>query len=504
MIANPTKQIAVIGGGIAGLVAAGEMALCGHDVSLFEAHALGGKAQAVRLGDVTLDAGPTLLTMPQIITACFSRLLARDLMPQFLELETQCHYKWPSGAQFQVDRSLEKTISSAEALYGGAGAELSAFYHRCKEIYEVAGVPYLEAPFRGIVDLMKRVAKRGTNAVRLGLSLGSLHGLARTSFQRPMLAQFAGRFATYAGVSPFDASASFALIAHVEQAFGVFHPRGGMGALAQALAQAVRRLGVSIHVGNRATWRRQRDTLVVSFDGHEERFDRLIVNEDPLVSMRRTNDACALSGYVLQLEFNRRLSLPHHSILFSQNSEDEFAALEGGTIADGSTMYVCHPSATDNTMAASHRSGVYVMLNAPPIAGDGSGRPSDADRRHWRHKSTAIRDECLHRLRIAYPEVASCSLIRSAELTPVDFADKGAPRGSIYGFRPAGRFGPFMRPAPKSSVPGVFYAGGGTHPGGGVPLVMLSGQFTSQLVQESFGRRRLFAQPSAAQLGLPS
>ena len=71
-----------------------------------------------------------------------------------------------------------------------------------------------------------------------------------------------------------------------------------------------------------------------------------------------------------------------------------------------------------------------------------------------------------------------------AERTPADLARQGAPGGSIYGFLPHGRFGPFRRPKLRGDSPGLFFTGGGTHPGGGVPLVMLSGRFSARLVRE--------------------
>jgi phytoene dehydrogenase-like protein len=73
------------------------------------------------------------------------------------------------------------------------------------------------------------------------------------------------------------------------------------------------------------------------------------------------------------------------------------------------------------------------------------------------------------------------------ERTPADFAREGAPRGSLYGFLPRGRFGPFRRPRMRGAAPGLFYAGGGTHPGGGVPMVLRSGRFAADMALAHVG-----------------
>jgi len=470
-------RVAVVGGGVGGLTAAGWLAVHGHQVTLYEAgSSTGGKCGAVKTSSgVTLDTGPTLLTLPEIVKETFSHLNAADLLPPLTELTLQCDYRWQSGERLQMRPSLEQTRAQAEAFGPGEGAAFEGFYEDARRIWEGAGVPYLEKPYEGFTSFMWRVMQRGRASLE-GARFGSLASLARRYFRSPQLQQFAGRFATYAGASPFKASETFALIPHLERTQGVFHPRGGMGAVSEALESAARRLGVTVHLNTRVEWKSEGRKFRVGPRDDLSLFDAVIANTDPLRPLGRTHEPLALSGYVLLLEADRRLTLPHHAISFSQDERAEFEALFSGQLPKDPTLYVCHPAATDETSAPEGRSGLFVMINAPALAAN-----APADAWPWASRARAL---CLNRLHKDFPELRGARLAFLEERTPMDLARLGAPGGSIYGYLPHGVLGTFRRPAIRGPTPGLYFAGGGTHPGGGVPMVMLSGRFAAELLMK--------------------
>lgn len=473
------KRVAVIGAGIGGLAAAGELAKAGHSVTVFEAaREPGGKAQVVAHQGLTLDTGPTLLTMPQTVHETFARLGATDLMPPLHRLALQAHYRFADGRDFFCWEELDLAVASAAQFGAEEGQAFERFVREAAAIYRAAGEPYLEVPFEGFPSFMGRVFRRGLGTVMTGLKLSTLDALARRHFRSAQLQAFVGRFATYAGASPWEASAAFAMIPHIERAFGVHHVEGGMGALVGALLRAVRRLEVEVVTGARATWTARGAGFVVGPPGGEREFDSVVVNADPLAELGRSQEPLSTSGFVFHVAVNRRVSLPHHLVMFSADYPAEFAQLFGGQVPDDPTVYVCHPAATDSTVAPADRSGLFVMVNAPAF------RDRRAAEVEWPELAERLKEHCLARLRREFPELASAGLEVFAQRTPLDLAERGAPGGSIYGFLPHGRFGPFRRPALRSRVPGVFYAGGGTHPGGGVPLVMLSGRFAAGLASQ--------------------
>ena len=294
-----------------------------------------------------------------------------------------------------------------------------------------------------------------------------------------------GRFATYAGASPYEASAAFALIPHIERAYGVHHVRGGIGALVGALGAAIQRLGVTVHLRTRVRYTREAAGYRVGPPGGEESFDAVVVNADPLDALSRGAEPLSLSGYVLLLEVDGRPALPHHTVLFSADYRREFDALFQGQLAADPTVYFCNPSATDATVAPPGKTGLFVMVNAPalPRGPDAGERAAAA----WELQAERVKAQMFDKLLQHYPELRGRMRV-VGQRTPVDLAALGAPGGSIYGFLPHGKFGPFRRPRIRGGTPGLFFAGGGTHPGGGVPLVMLSGRFAAEMASEHLRR----------------
>ena len=473
-----TKRVAIIGGGIGGLSAAGELARAGHDVTLFEgSDTLGGKAQVFTHDGLTLDTGPTLLTMPSTVREQFERLGASDLLPRFHRLELQSQYRFSDGRDFFCWEDLDRAADSAAAIHPKDGDGLRAFSREAEAIYRAAGEPYLEAAYENITSFMARALKRGPATMLTGLKLSTLDALARKHFASEPLRQFAGRFATYTGGSPYEASAAFAMIPHIERAFGVSHVEGGMGALVKALGVAVQRAGVTVHLGAKAGFSRRGARYLAGPDGGEGEFDAVVVNADPLAHTGRANEPLSMSGYVFFVDVPKRVSLPHHLIVFSSDYRKEFDELFAGQVPAEPTLYVCHPAATDATMAPEGRSGLFVMVNVPAFTDRGAAE------RDWPEHAERLWAFSVDRLRAHFSELRDVDLRVVGERTPLDLANRGAPGGSIYGFLPHGKFGPFRRPMLKGKEPGLFFAGGGTHPGGGVPLVMLSGRFAAGLAR---------------------
>ena len=309
---------------------------------------------------------------------------------------------------------------------------------------------------------------------------------------------FVGHFATYAGGSPQKASAALAMIAYVELCLGGFYPRGGMHGVAARLADAIQRLGVQIVTDTEAT-RINVDASgqvvgvdVKSRNGTPGRIkaDYVIANVDPLVvtsrllpeSRRRAagaerlaERAPSMSGFAwaFGLEGSPLTEVPQ-TLLFADDFEDEFRAIfERGLISESPTVFVSIPTLLDPTRAPAGHHTIFTQLYAP----------ATADTTDWKAEAPRLRSIILSRLKREWGSDFISRMRAEVVVTPRDIARSGSADGAIYGAAPDGPRASFERPRNRASgVRRLYFAGGATHPGGGVTLAMKSGQFAAELL----------------------
>ena len=176
------RRVAVIGGGLGGLTAAGLLASSGIPVTLFDAGPrVGGKAATFAVDALRLDLGPTLLTMPAVVRDTFARLGATDLLPQIVPLNLQCEYRFAGGRCYRAWSELARSVEEASAFGAHEAGGVRRFYADADVLWRVAGEPYLEAPFDGLGGFLARVGRRGLSAALRGIRMGTLAQLAARS-----------------------------------------------------------------------------------------------------------------------------------------------------------------------------------------------------------------------------------------------------------------------------------------------------------------------------------
>jgi phytoene desaturase len=306
----------------------------------------------------------------------------------------------------------------------------------------------------------------------------------------PHLRQIFLRFATYTGSSPYETPATFNIIPYVEAEFGAWYVRGGMVKIVEALAALATRTGVTFRFNTVATgWD---GTEATAQDGSRTRADFLVCNGDvlsartgflagmtkPLEQKSLLAPPLSTSGFILFLGVRGRdARLGHHNIFFSNDYPKEFAEIHGDKISPHEpTIYISVSSRTDPDHAPEGHDNYFILINAP----------ARDPRQPWTQaEAQGYRDVVLKRLERFGFETMAERIVAERIFTPSDFATRDlAHHGALYGWASHSiRTSLFRPPLRAAGTRNIFFAGGTTHPGGGIPLVLLSGKMVADLIQ---------------------
>ncbi len=465
------KRIAVIGAGIAGLTCAARLAQRGLDVTVYERTAApGGKMTERRAAGFIWDCGPSLLTMPHVIEELWQDLqrpLAQDLT--ILPLASTCRYRWPDGTVIDEDADFWRR------------PELSPFLHHAEGIYKLSA----EAFLRNAPDEMWRAISPASLAALRHLpkilSPASMSTSVRRFLRDPHLIQIFERFATYNGSSPFQAPSVFHIIAHVQARYGGHYIAGGMFSLAKALHRIAAENGAQFRFDTPVTaLHRTEPGWQVTADTGPETFSHVVCTTDAIAATQHLlpppfrkpprSLPASLSGFILFLGVHRTYAdLAHHNILFSSDYRKEFHELfTQQTPASEPTIYIACSSKTDPQRAPEGAENWFVLINAP------ANHPG----LNWTTQAEPYAQRVLERIEAFGFRDVRKHVVSQKIFTPADFEARDQSwRGSLYGYASHGLLSSFRRPPMQlRGLPQLYFAGGTTHPGGGVPLVILSGQ----------------------------
>ena len=437
----------------------------------------------VAAGDVAVDGGPTVFTLrhvfDEIFEACGSSLDAHlTLRPASI----LARHAW--GPE-RLDLFADPAASEA-AIGDFAGAREAAgyrtFHAEAKRIFETLDASFLRAPKTNPLGLTWRMGLRGfanLNRIRPYESLWSSLG---DHFRDPRLRQLFGRYATYSGSSPFQCPGTLMLIAHVEAA-GVWLIEGGMHRLARALE--------AMATANGATFRYDApvDEILIEH-GHAagvrlatgERIaaDSVVCNADPAALSSGAFGERARRAVPTRARKHRSLSalvwcanasaqgfpLVRHNVFFSSDYPAEFADLKRGSPPHDPSIYICAQDRdATNYARPPGPERVQIIMNAAPTGDTNPLTHAEIE------QCTQAMHTTLNRagLRLDLPESATVLT------TPSGF-DTLFPRtgGALYGLASHGWAASFRRPGSRTRIPGLYCAGGSTHPGAGVPMAALS------------------------------
>ncbi len=487
--------VVIIGAGIGGLATAIRLAAAGKRVLMLEQNArVGGKMGEIRADGFRWDTGPSVITMRPVFEALFAA--AGRQLSDYLDLEPVeplTRYFYPDGQMLDLTRDWPALAAQIAQLDERDLQGYLAFLAYAAKLHRITGPAFIyEEPvsWRSLL----RVSPLSLLQVDPWLTLDQV---IRRHVHSPHLRQLLGRFATYVGASPYQAPATLGVIADVELTGGVWYPRGGIYTIARALQQLALELGVEIRTGAAvAAIDVSGGTVegVTLADGTNVAAAAVVANVDvttvysrllpaniatPARQIRLQRQETSCSGYVLLLGVEGHYPrLAHHNIFFSADYQREFADIfQRGIPPTEPTIYLSITSKRDASHAPPGHENWFLLVNAPALA---ATTQANFD---WQRDEPAYRARLFDRLAAFGLDIRD--RVRHLTVrTPVDLAAQtGAWRGALYGISSNNATNAFRRPHNRSPhVRGLYFAGGTTHPGGGVPMVTLSGKVAAEMV----------------------
>ncbi len=502
--AGSTPQIAVVGAGVAGLSAAIDLAHTGAQVTVLEGAATpGGKMRTIEVAGRDVDSGPTVLTMRWVFDELFEAVGVASPVA-FVPAEVLARHAWMDGSRLDLFADVEASVAAIAAFAGRAeGDAYRNFARHTERIYRTVEGPFLRAQRPSFFGLV-RDAVRGAASVTGLAQIDGMTTLWKTlagTFHDPRLRQLFGRYATYAGSSPFEAPGTLALIAHVERE-GVHYVQGGMSALARGLEQVAKGLGVTFHYGERVRAIEASGSKVsgVVTDARHLRVDAVVFAGDlATLASGALGDVGvrAAGGYAFPVA-KRSLSaltysmvaqasgfpLARHNVFFSRDYAAEFRDLfQRGRLPEEPTVYVCAQDRDDTREPGpGEAERLFMIVNAPA-----TGSATEVDR-----CEAAMN-------RVLETSGLSLRIEDRRRTTPADF-EKLFPGtgGALYGLSSHGPMSAFRRPSARTPLGGFYVASGSAHPGAGVPMAALSGRLAACALREDFASTARFRTTATA------
>ena len=484
------KKVLIIGSGIAGIASAIRMAVKGFQVDVFEANQYpGGKLSEIQIEGYRFDAGPSLFTLPDQVEELF-RLAGKNPQDHFeyLKLPVACHYFWEDGKQIKAYAELDQFADEVESKLGASGCSIRKALEESAFIYDHLSPLFMHR------SLHKLDTWTNPQALKSYLKMGKL-GIFSTMneaneklFGNPKLVQLFNRYATYNGSNPYQTPATLNIIPHLEFNIGAFFPKKGMHDITQSLHKLSMELGVRYHFGEKVE-----EILVENGEakgirvGDQTHQADLVINNMDMVNAYKTilkkqkqpkrllDQPKSSSALIFYWGIKRNFQeLDLHNIFFSDNYLEEFEHIfKKGTITSDPTVYVNITSVYKPDDAPADCMNWFTMINVPNNQGQ-----------DWDSLIAEARKNIIHKLnRILKTDVES--LIEVEEiLDPRTIESKtSSAQGALYGNSSNNKFAAFLRHANfSSSIKNLYFCGGSVHPGGGIPLCLLSAKIMSEMI----------------------
>ncbi len=489
------KKIAVIGTGIGGLSAALKLAHRGCQVTVFERHEMpGGKIRVVPSDAGPIDAGPTVFTLLPFFESLFNGV--NEKLYDHLELVAEpivAKHFWRDGSSLKLYSNIESNLIAIREFAGTRGLkEFNKFSKLACDLFSTFDKSLMQNPNPNFVRLMSRTLPNLPNIMPALIPFRSLDNLLNKCFSDKRLRQLFGRYATYVGGSPFECPAILSLIWQAESQ-GVWRVKGGMHQIPKTIQSLAKKKGAEFKFNTEVSEIITNNKKVCAIklkSGQEIDFDLIVFNGDPkalydgllgtnLSELVSTSSVAprSLSAYVWSFaaKTTKDPKLEHHNVFFNEDYRSEFKDIKKNIIPKDPVLYLCAEDRGLNQISKGFER-FEIIMNAAPYKNGNKKSYNIKEEFDLCQKTTF---KILKKMNLTFDPMPG----EAALTTPKIFHEMfPSSNGSLYGLSPKNIWATFRRPQSRTSMKGLYLAGGGVHPGPGIPMALLSGQHAAEMI----------------------
>jgi len=485
------KKAVIVGSGIAGLAAAIRLQNKGYQVQVLEKNAYpGGKLTQIAGNGFRFDAGPSLFTMPNLVTELFeiSGKKSTDYF-NFDQLDILCNYFYEDGTQIVASADIDTFAAEMEQKTTDSAEKVKKHLEKSAFIYEVTSDQFLNKSLHKLssfLSLSTLVAVLKSPFLNI---FSSMNQVNESSFSDSKTIRLFNRYATYNGSNPYKAPGILNIIPHLEFGLGAYLPRGGMHEITNSLVELAKEIGVEFHFNQEvitieterslvksvttASGNYAGDIVVCNADIHTV-YEKLIPSAKKLqeVDQQERSSSALIFYWGIDGEFPE---LDVHNIMFTEDYKAEFHHIfESKTISEDPTIYINITSKKIASDAPKGKENWFVMINVPSVYGQ-----------DWEMMIAQARKNILSKISRILGQDIEKLIHFEQQLTPQLIQDKTYSfKGSLYGTSSNNRFAAFFRHKNFSSqYKNLYFCGGSVHPGGGIPLALLSAKIIDKLIK---------------------
>ncbi len=485
------KKVLVIGGGLGSLSSAISLKASGYDVELHEKNShLGGKLNLLEKEGFSFDLGPSIFTFPYIFERLFK--ISGKKMEDYMEIvEPQVHWRcfFEDGDRIDLLKDINKMAEANSSLGSGDIKQLKNFLAYSKKLYENVKKGYFD---KGVDTLSEAIKAYGIKTSLFGLDIFStVHQGVKRYIKNTHLSQIIEFFIKYVGSSAYNAPAILNMMQYGQFHFGLWYVKGGMYNLARALKKLIDELGIKVYMESEIVKLNKKDSKInyaVNNKGKEFPADIFVSNMEVipayteltgengkfLKNYDKFEPAC--SGLVLHLGVKKKYSqLAHHNFFFSKNPKKHFSdVFDKHILPQDPTIYLVAASRTNPDVAPVGCDNIKVLPHIPHLQ----------DEPFTQDDYSKLKKVVLDKLeRMGLKDLRKNTLVEDI-WTPEDikktyYSNKGA----IYGFVSDKKKNlGFKAPKKSKKYSNLYFTGGSVNPGGGMPMVTLSGQKVAEII----------------------